>query len=873
LNFILRAIIAALAGLASFVAIAQETPPSLRLPSGARPTQYALSLTIVPGAPGAQGEIAIDVALDAAHSVLWLNAVALTISGVTLDGTPRPARLLTGDDQFVGLAFDPPLPGGPHHIALAFEAKQNRDSARGIFTMDDNGASYTMTQFESTSARRAFPCFDEPGFKVPWQITLRIPRNLSAIANTPIVSETPADHGMKVVRFAQTRPLPSYLVAFAVGPWEIVNADRVGDSQTPVRVIVGRGHRRDLAFAVHALPQLLAREEDWFGIGFPYEKLDHAAIPLTVRFAMENAGLITYGAPILLAPGSASAPYRHALANVAAHEIAHQWFGNLVTMAWWDDIWLNEAFATWFADKTVDAWNPAYEHGAASVRARANAIEADSLSSARSIRQPILERGDIYNAFDSITYQKGATVIGMFEGWLGQDTFRRGVRAYLERHRDANATADDFLHALAASTPLPLAPAFRTFLDQNGVPEVATKLDCTGARPRLVLTQRRYEPYGAAVPGAQTWNIPVCVRYGSEHETREACTLLADRQATMDLGDACPTFVFANAGGRGYYVASYDEPMRRMLATQEARLTPAEHAGFVFDLRPLLRAGEIDAATVLDAIRTAAASRDRAVLDAAIDVAAFVRDEAIGEEAHDHFAAFVQQTFGPRARALGFMPKQGESDDDRLVRRALLRFAGPDMPSLAREARSLARRWLHDHTAVDPDIADTVLLVAAESSDRSLFDAMEQSLRETRNRLDRRNLMIALFSFRDPMLARRAFALLLDSHIDVREAMTALGLAAYGSPPPRPRYDFIAAHFDALASRVDRDAPGGWPGYAEGLCSEGDRAAVASFWRDRATRYPGALHNLAQVLESIEGCARLRAREARNADAYLARFR
>ncbi|HJU23853.1 MAG TPA: M1 family aminopeptidase, partial [Casimicrobiaceae bacterium] len=844
----------------------------LRLPSDARPTHYALSLAIVPGAASAQGEIAIDVALDVAHRILWLNAVELAISRVTVDGAPRLAHLLTGGDQFVGLAFDPPLPAGEHRIALAFEAKQNRDSARGIFTLDDNGASYTMTQFESTSARRAFPCFDEPGFKVPWEITLRIPRNLSAISNTPIVSETPSADRMKVVRFGQTTPLPSYLIAFAVGPWDIVNAGRVGESRKPVRVIAGQRHRRDLAFAIRTLPELLAREEEWFGIGYPYAKLDHAAIPLTVRFAMENAGLITYGAPILIAPGSASAAYRHTLVNVAAHEIAHQWFGDLVTMAWWDDIWLNEAFATWFADKTVDAWNPAYEHGAGGVRARANAIEADSLSSARSIRQPIATRGDIYNAFDSITYQKGATVIGMFEGWLGQETFRRGVRAYLEQHRDGNASADDFLRALAASTPLPVAPAFRTFLDQNGVPEVAMKLDCAAARPRLELIQRRYAPYGAT-PSAQTWNIPVCVRYGSENETREACTLLVDREATMDLGNACPTFVFANAGGRGYYVASYDASMRPMLATQEARLTPAEHATFVYDLRPGLRAGEMDAASVLDAIRAAATSPDRAVLAAALDLATFVRDEAIGEGAREDFAAFVRETFGPRARAIGFTPRHGESDDDRLVRRALLRFAGADVRSLAREARSLAQRWLRDRAAVDPGIADTVLLVAAESGDRSLFDAMERSLRETRDRLDRRNLMIALFSFRDPMLASRAYALLLDPHIDVREAMTALGLAAYASPPPRPRYDFIAGHFDALAARVDGDAPGGWPGYAEGLCSEADRTAVASFWRDRAARYPGATRNLAQVLESIDGCARLRAREAQNANAYLARFR
>jgi cytosol alanyl aminopeptidase len=847
--------------------------PKLRIPEDARPTRYAVSLTIVPGAAKVAGEITIDLDLDRPHPVLWLNAVAVSVSKVTLDAADSEARIITDNDQFVGLAFDPPLSAGSHRLTLTFVAEQNRNSTRGIFTLQDGGAWYTMTQFEPTFARQAFPCFDEPGFKAPWQLTLRVPRDSTPVSNTPVVSETDAGNGMKAVQFAVTQPLPSYLVAFAVGPWQIADLGRAGSRPTPLRLIAPRGHAAQLAFAAHAFPELFAQEERWFDIGYPFAKLDQIAIPLNVRFAMENVGLITYGAPILLQPGAAAPPpFRHALANVGAHEMSHQWFGNLVTMAWWDDIWLNEAFATWFAEKMVDAWQPAYEHGAERVHARADAIEADSLRSARRVREPIVARGDIFNAFDSITYQKGATVIGMFEGWLGEAAFRRGVRDFLQAHRYGSANVTDFAAALSAASGRPIAPAFATFLDQNGVPQVGVELDCSAQRPRLELSQHRHVPYGNQ-PGAQRWQIPVCIRYGSAASTRDACTLMTQATASIDLQGGCPAFVFANAGGRGYYVADYRGPLLARLKSQSHALTTAEQASLVYDLRPLVRAGSLDAGEALAWIRGTARSRNRHVMIADIAVAAFVRDTLVSDAGRKNYSAFVRQVFGPRARALGFVLRPGESDDDQLLRRALLRFAAPEDPALARQARRLAVTWIRDRKAIDPGLVDMVLPVAAATGDAALFDTMWREVHATPDRLDRRNLMIALFSFRDPALARRGLALLLDPAIDIREASTALGQARALSPPSREPYDFLVAHFDALAGRVDRDAPGTWPRYAAQLCSAVDRESVSAFWNARAGRYAGAERELAQTLESIDDCMALRTREARSVNTFLAQYR
>ena len=848
----------------------EGTPPTLRLPPDARPTHYALTMTIVPGEAKAPGEISIDVALDRPHSTVWLNAVALTVSRVLVDGIEAHPRIDDRTDQFVGLAFDPPLSAGPHRLTLAFEAQQNANSARGLFTVEDGGAHYTLTQFEATAARRAFPCFDDPALKTPWQVTLRVPRDVTAVANAPVVAEKDIGDGMKEVRFAETKPLPSYLVAFAVGPFDIVDAGDVGPARTSLRIIVARGHARDAEFAAHALPQLLQEEERWFGIEYPFAKLDHLAIPLSVRFAMENAGLITYGAPILLAPRAATAPFRHGLANVAAHEMAHQWFGDLVTMAWWDDIWLNEAFANWFANKMVDAWQSGYEHGAAHVRERADAIETDSLPSARRIRQPIETRGDIVNAFDSITYRKGATVIGMFEGWLGEDAFRRGVLGYLTAHRYASATADDFLGALSAASAKPVAPAFATFLEQNGVPQMRVDLDCSAKPAQLGLAQHRHVPAGVP-PGPQHWDIPVCVRYGSADATRESCTLMTAPAAKLELEGACPTFVFANAGARGYYIPDYSPSLLADLRSQRRALTTPELASVVYDMRPLLRAGAVDVAHALDWVRIGAAADERSVVAAALEVARFIRNDTIAPKTRPRFDRFVQHVFGPRARVLGFVGKRGETDDDALLRRELLRLAAAGDPVLARKARALAMAWIIDRQAVDPAVADTALFVAAQNGDARLFDAMMDALRTSTDGLDRRNLMVALMSFRDPPLVRRALGMLLDPTLDVRDVTTALGIATGSAPPSREPYDFIVAHFDALAGRVDRDAPATWPYYAAALCSSGDRAAVEAFWRPRVDRYAGAERNLAKTLEAIDACTRLREREAANVDAYLAR--
>jgi aminopeptidase N len=520
-------VVPALLGLALpiFAAPSLE-PPKLRLDGSAQPLNYAVDLTIVPDRDTFRGSVDIGLDVRRPSTILWLNGVGLTIDEASFrpeSGPTLQARTVPGGDQFIGFAFDSAI-SGKGTLRIAYEGKVSRHSSAGIFEEKEDRDWYVYSQFEPTDARRAFPCFDEPGFKVPWQMTLHVPKDDMALSNTPVQSESGEPNGMKVVRFKTSPPLPSYLVALAVGPFDAVDAGHVGP--TPVRVIVPRGKSAEAADAAGAIPQLLQLLENYFEIPFPYEKLDSIVMPVS-DFAMENAGLITYSASMLLAdPATETIDHKRELAGVCAHEMAHQWFGDLVTTAWWNDTWLNEAFATWMERKIPEEWHPDWRMDVSAVKARLGAMRQDELASARSVRQPIESNNDIANAFDDITYQKGAAVIEMFENWIGPEKFRAGVQFYLRQHAWKNATASDFEGAISHVAGRDVAPVFNSFLDQPGVPEVSAALKC-GAKPALELTQKRSLPIGSKAK-AQMWQIPICVAYEADGTVHHECSVLKD---------------------------------------------------------------------------------------------------------------------------------------------------------------------------------------------------------------------------------------------------------------------------------------------------------------------------------------------------------
>ena len=549
---------------ASSMAGLEPPQPTLRLPKNFVPTSYAATLSIDPAQPTFDGTIAIAGEIRERSSVIWLHGRHLAVhhavatqgdryakpvgTAVELTVTPRGNDLL---EVRAARALEP----GAWHLDFDYSGEIDVLDTTGAFKEVVGGLPYVYSQFEAIYARRVFPCVDEPDSKVPWKLTLEVPRGQVAVTNTSIETETALDGGRQRYEFAETKPLPAYLVAFGVGPFDIVPAGTTRNG-TAIRIITLKGRSAEAAWAVHTTPQIVALLEDWFGMPYPYGKLDLLTIPMTVGFgAMENAGLITYSEELmLLDPQHASWSRRSRWVATAAHELAHQWFGDFVTMAWWDDIWLNEGFADWMELKITSKFEPTWHAELGELATRINALEADSVVSARKIRQPIDSADDILNVFDGITYDKGASVLNMFESYVGADVFQRGVREYLHGKAYGNATSADFVASISKVANKDLAPAFATFLDQAGAPELELNVTCgRTSGSTLTLTQHRFVAPGSPAPPTTTpWILPVCIAYDSGGKRAETCTQLDGATSTISLA-TCPRWVMPNVDGRGYY--------------------------------------------------------------------------------------------------------------------------------------------------------------------------------------------------------------------------------------------------------------------------------------------------------------------------------
>ncbi len=854
-------------------------PPALRLPSTAEPTGYAVDLSIDPGQETFRGAVDIEIRVKEKTSLLWLSAsdLAITKAAANVGGRAVGVHAVPGGENFAGFAFDKPLEPGGLKLHVEYTGKMDENSTQGVFRQKDGSDWYAFTQFETTDARRAFPCFDEPSFKVRWQLTLRIPGGTTAVSNTPVEFESAGADGARAVRFKKTEPLPSYLVAFAVGPFEYLDAGRAGAKKTPIRIVTPRGKASQGRYAAQTTGPLLERLEAYFGIPYPYEKLDQLAIPQTVTFsAMENAGLITWSERVLLAPpDEETIRFQRLQASINAHEMAHQWFGDLVTLAWWDDVWLNESFATWMADRTLIEWKPDWAVDVDRVVASSNVMFDDTLVSARKIRQEINSNDDIVNAFDGISYQKGAAILTMFEAWTGPAKFQAGVHAYLEAHRFGNATESDFLQAIQGATQPGVAAAFSTFLDQAGVPVIAVTLDCAGASASLTLSQKRLLPLGSSGAAPETWRVPVCARAGSGGGESRGCNLLTESKGAMPApGGACPAWVLANDGELGYYRALYEGDLLRRLIAASDRLTVAERVGVIRDVNALAEAGELPMADALVLVPRFAGDPSRQIVQATLRISSDIKDHMVSEDRRANYARFISKMYGGRARALGFTPKPGEDDDTKILRRELLGFVALEghEPDLQAEARRLALKWLDDPSAVSAEAVGDVLEVAGRYGDRALFDRFRAAAKTNPRRRDRARLYSALGNFQDPALLKEAFALTLDPSLDYRETDTAF-FAAIGTDVGRETlWDFAKANFDAIVARMPRETTGQIAYVASGFCDAAREKDAKSFLTGRVEKLPGGPRNLAQTLEGIQLCVASRTAQEPSVGEFLSKY-
>ena len=862
-----------------------EPPTGLHLPRTALPTKYTLELDVRTDDTKLAGAVNIELALASPTNAVWLHGRNLAVreAHFEIGGKGLPARVVSDvKNERLGFVTSSPMPAGPARLVVRYDAVVLENADRGVFREQEGDAFYVFSQFENTDARSAFPCFDEPNVKTPWDITLEVDASLVALGNTRPISESSPRPGRKTIRFAETEPLPAYLVAFAVGPFDLVDAGKAGKAKIPVRIAAPRGAAKEAAYAAEITADLIGVLEDYFGIPFPYDKLDVVPVPTLITWgAMENAGLITFFREGMLAKaGEDSEAFKRRYADIMAHELAHQWFGDLVTMEWWDDIWLNEGFATWMTKKVIGQYKPEWKVDIARVRDDGKAMVSDSLVSARRIRQPIESPNDIVNAFDAITYEKGAAVLGMFESWIGEEKFRRGIHDYLKRHAHRNATSRDFFAAISDNAGIDVAPAFSSFLDQPGVPLVAQASACQSGDATTALVQERYLPLGSEGDPAKTWIVPVCMRSAApRRETSRApnaepadqvCGLLRDAKGEVPVPpDACPAALVPNARAHGYYIAGYTPAaLDTIFRDGGKKLLPAERVALLRDMGALLMSGKLSAADVLGRLSAMANDADPSVVRAALAWVEQFTPAAVSPEIAPKFARFIRKTLSARARTLGFAPRPKDDPETRFLRPLLLEFVanrGED-PALIAEAAGRARRWLGgDATSTADEVVDAVLTIAAAHGDRALFEQLHRAAKQTSDIKRRRRLLEAMGQFRDASIEETAFEIALSGEFDIRDA---LSLFEHDPSMEPVIFRLLARHYEDLRKRLPTEVVGRLPGWVDGLCSEQDREAVEAFFKPKSEHELGGPRRLAYALEYISICSAFRGYQ----EASLAKF-
>ncbi|MGH8182898.1 MAG: M1 family metallopeptidase [Rhodanobacteraceae bacterium] len=862
---------------------AAESPPLTRLPTWAVPESYDLALKSDPEQSDYSGTVTIAVDLKQASNHLWLHGKDLKVSSVTItDAKDHEHRgkyegAVTKAAAQAGVArvdFGSTLQPQEIKLKFVFTAPYNK-TLQGYYKVVSGGNAYLMTQMEPISARLAFPCFDEPGFKAPLDLSLTIPDADKAVANAPEASDKPAAKGWKTITFQTTKPLPTYLYAWLVGPWDIVNGPTIPPDQwrstpVPLRGIAVKGKGYELKRALAMAPAIIEHEEAYYGFGYPFGKLDLAALPDFSAGAMENAGLITYRDFLLQLTPDASPSQVRSVFNVEAHEMAHQWTGDTVTLEWWNDIWLNEAFATWMQQKVEGEIHPDWHAHLDRIEGAQGAMQNDSLASARMIRQPITGNGDIMTAFDGITYQKGAAVIGMFENFVGPKVFRKGMRAYIQAHKFGNADADDLVNAIATAAGKGEAfkAAFKSFLNQNGVPLVETRLDCNPKGGAVLdLTQSRYLPLGSKGGLDRLWGIPVCVRFPNGVQ----CQMLSRKTGAMNVdGNVCPAWYMPNANGDGYYRFEMAKADRAALARVIAQRDDGEQLAYTDSITAAFQRGDLDADEVLAEMRALAPSKVGQIALAPLRTVDWIYEHEAQTPAQQAAVRdAVAKAYLPRLEALGYQRRTGESADDVLMRGQLasalgLEFKVPQVrATLLKQgiaALKPGKDGMPDLGAANPDLLTTVLSVAVEEQGKPAVDELMAAIPKTSNPV-KRNAMLRALGHAEGAEADVARNFALNPVVKVGE-MDMLLFGGRDTVTQRNRlWSWFTSHYGKILARTDVFS-GALPMVAAaGSCSDSEAQRLEAFFKPKLGTIPGLKRGLAQTHERIMLCSALKAHQ------------
>jgi puromycin-sensitive aminopeptidase len=843
-----------------------------RLPTTVEPTRYELTLSPDLEAAAFSGEERVHLQFHEATDEILLNAAELEIHRAELvgdDGTRRGASVTLHEaDERAVISLEEEAPPGSHVLELAFSGVLN-DQLRGFYRSqftDEGGTTHLIatTQFEATDARRAFPCWDEPDRKATFAVTLVVDDHLTAISNSEVAEVTDAGDGKKRCRFEETMRMSTYLAAFVVGPFELTDPVDVDGVALRVACVPGKGDLTGFALEVGA--HALRFFTDYFGIDYPAGKLDLIALPDFAMGAMENLGAVTFRETVLLIdPDRATRAELERVADVIAHEIAHMWFGDLVTMRWWNGIWLNEAFATFMEMLCVDDFRPDWLRWVTFGLSRGSAMVTDGLGTTRPVEFPVDRPEDAEAMFDVLTYEKGAGVVRMLERYVGPDAFRRGIADYIAKHSYGNTETTDLWDAVEAATGEPARSTMDSWIFQGGYPVVSVSTDDGDGTVTLSQRRFRYLP-GEEDDDAALWKVPLLVRAAVRGEVVRHRLLMGEETVTVDVGGR-PDWVVVNEGGWGFYRVHYDQELLERITADTDRLDALERFNLASDTWAAVVAGLSPVRNFLCLAPLYGEETHPSLWSAVLAPLEYL-DRVMEPDHRPALQNYVRNLVGPAFERLGWAPADGEGETTRTLRGTLLRalgVLGAD-PAVRDEAREVQARYMADRDSVDPDVAAACTAIVAAAGDEPDYEKHLERFREPATPQEEFRFLLSLAAFEDEELARRTVELA-RTEVRTQNAPFLISLLLANRTTGALAWELVKQHWDELIERFPDNLH---DRMLEGVATL-SMPEVAADVRAFLAQHPLATkqRTLDQILERLDIAVAFRQREASRLPAVL----
>ena len=828
-----------------------------RLPSSVTPTFQDIHLNLDPDAPHYSGSTRINVTVNTVTKRVGFYQQDLAITHAELIQNERAIALNVEEGEYNinwGMA-DADIAPGKYTLVIDFEGKVNT-SSDGMYLSRFEETNYLFTQFEDMHARKAFPSFDEPAFKIAYQMTITAPEKQVVVSNTPVESRDVSE-GMQTVKFEKTKPMPTYLIAYTVGPFD--SAELEGLS-VPGKIYVPKGYADKTKFVVKHTPEILATLEDFFDIKYPYKKLDFVAVPNFTHGAMENVGLITYRDSLLLLEDEPGLTERKGPLNVIAHELAHQWFGNLVTMAWWDDLWLNEAFASWAASYTMMELYP--ELNFADRIVQESAFGADASPTVKPVKKVVRTQPDVMDGL-GLNYSKGESILQMIESLIGTEKFREGVRNYMNTHAWGNTVADDLWAALDGVSDINLSAMMKAYLEQPAYPLIS--IDDNGT-----ITQERFHYAGATVE-AQTWAVPLKLTYKVNGKIKQEVVFIDKAKTTLpQLAEA--DWVFPNDNATGYFRWAITSKQLANLLSDLNVLNNREKKNVLYNMQALLNAGKVSIDSIMPVLTALAKDNDPVVKRAAVGVLGEF-DYLINDDNRANYAALLNQEYLPLLNELTLEQTSGEAESVISLRNQLYSLLGnrANNETLIKKSELIAKQYIKDSSAVPAGIADTAIGITTKYTEDDLYDTLVAAFKEAQLPNVKRTLLYSM-RYTDEATANKMLDLALTDDITPANTLYMLVRVSRNLELKTALYKWLDKNLDALIAKMPDYHVSRMPEFVSTTCSAENLDMAKAFYTPIKDKHEGMARSFDIMLDESNQCLRLKATYQEDFNKFLAKY-